>query len=438
MFVVPTIGGTPRQVAKELGWVANPLWSPDGKQLLVASMQGPNAVDTFGYSLVSFEGGAIIPTDIMTVLAKHHVRLPSEDISLDWSGSGLLLAAETEVWTFRLDQQTGRVLDLRRLISGTAEVSEIRGQPDRFVFSSTTSAYHLWRLPVDSNSARVGGPLTLIPHTGRSQSYPSYSRDGKKLVYLQTSPSGSEVRLRDYISGKELVLSSQYVRPIISPGGSHIAYTPLNQGPSGGLYLLDAAGGEAKPLVPPSETATVYGWSRDGTKVVFWDGTPIRFSTLDWRTGQRDILIAHPKYNIHDAELSPDDKWVAFHLVDPARRNALIAPVRHGKAAAESEWITIATDATTVNRRPWWSDDGNLLYFISGRDGKECIWAQHLDPRTKRPSGDAFAVVHFHASGRSLILTGAPSGPAVSSNELVFGLLERKGDIWMAEEPSSR
>jgi len=43
-----------------------------------------------------------------------------------------------------------------------------------------------------------------------------------------------------------------------------------------------------------------------------------------------------------------------------------------------------------------WSPDGNLLYFLSDRDGFRCLWAQRLDPATKRPVASPFDVHHFH------------------------------------------
>ena len=96
---------------------------------------------------------------------------------------------------------------------------------------------------------------------------------------------------------------------------------------------------------------------------------------LDLETRQTSVLISHPTYDIHGAELSPDGKWVAFHLPRPGSEHLKIAPVRAGKAAAEEEWITVTTVAGS-NRRPWWSPNGNLLYFLSTRDNYQCIWAQ--------------------------------------------------------------
>ena len=158
---------------------------------------------------------------------------------------------------------------------------------------------------------------------------------------------------------------------------------------------MDSSGGEATKLFDPAGGVTIYGWSADGKRIVYWHGTPIRFSVFDLEMRQSWELISHPTYDIHGAELSPDGKWVAFHMPRQGREPLKVAPVREGKAAAEAEWITVTT-AAGANSRPWWSPDGNLLYFLSSRDNYQCIWAQPLDSATKRPRGGPMAIYHFH------------------------------------------
>jgi hypothetical protein len=81
-----------------------------------------------------------------------------------------------------------------------------------------------------------------------------------------------------------------------------------------------------------------------------------------------------------------------------------------------------------------WSPDGNLLYYLSERDGFRCIRAQRLDPATKRPVGAPFDVYHSHSARRSLM------NPALhfleislSLDRMVFNLEERTGNVWMAK-----
>jgi tricorn protease-like protein len=201
---------------------------------------------------------------------------------------------------------------------------------------------------------------------------------------------------------------------------------------------MDSSGGEATKLLDPAGGVTIYGWSADGKKLVYWNGTPIRFSAFDLETRQNSELISHPTLDIHGAELSPDGQWVAFHVPRPVSEPLNIAPVRPGKSATETEWITVA-GAVGSNRRPWWSPDGNLLYFLSSRDNYSCIWAQRLDPATKRPRGEPMAVYHSHQTSRSLGGGGAAAwGPAVGGGRIVFALGEESGNIWLAEPATAK
>jgi hypothetical protein len=79
-----------------------------------------------------------------------------------------------------------------------------------------------------------------------------------------------------------------------------------------------------------------------------------------------------------------------------------------------------------------WSPDGNMVYGPSGRDGRLCIWAQRLNPVTKRPIGVPFPV--FHSHNARLSLGNATEGwLSVAGSRMVFSMGERTGNIWMAE-----
>jgi hypothetical protein len=122
-------------------------------------------------------------------------------------------------------------------------------------------------------------------------------------------------------------------------------------------------------------------------------------------------------------------------VAETGRSPVRIAPLRNGVAAEESEWIEV-TDGSGLDASPWWSPDGGLLYFFSRRDGFECLWAQRLDPATKKPVGPAFDVYHFHGARR--VVNTSTVGPALSANKLVFSMGELSGNIWMAEQEGPR
>ena len=81
------------------------------------------------------------------------------------------------------------------------------------------------------------------------------------------------------------------------------------------------------------------------------------------------------------------------------------------------------------------SPNGNLLYFLSDRDGYRCIWMQRLDPASKRPVGEAINVYHFHEPWLTSTNRYAPTwvGLALARDRIVVALDEISGNIWMME-----
>ena len=117
------------------------------------------------------------------------------------------------------------------------------------------------------------------------------------------------------------------------------------------------------------------------------------------------------------------------------RTRVWVAPVDLKEPAPQSSWIPI-TDGVVPAENPSWSANGKDLYFMSERDGFRCFWVQPLDPRTAKPSGDPFALQHFHSARQSLrglessgYLVGLSSG----GGRTVFSFAELTGNIWLQE-----
>jgi hypothetical protein len=111
----------------------------------------------------------------------------------------------------------------------------------------------------------------------------------------------------------------------------------------------------------------------------------------------------------------------------------MIAPVRHGSAAAEAEWIAV-TDGQHSDDKPQFSADGNTVYFTSTRDDYLCIWAQRLDPVTKHPVGSPFAYEHFHnTAGRAAVFDPGSCDLSVARDKILINLPEIRSEIRMTQ-----
>jgi eukaryotic-like serine/threonine-protein kinase len=198
------------------------------------------------------------------------------------------------------------------------------------------------------------------------------------------------------------------------------------------LYAVSTNGGEPEKVCRDDCGVVLSGASHDGGKILPENLRGVIL--VDTASGQKTEILKHPQYKSSMGRFSPDDRWISFHLMTgSATRRIFIAPFRGAVAVPESEWIPI-TNGQAIDRYTWWSPDGNLLYFISERDGFVCLWAQRLDPETKHPRGAAFPIRHFHAARR--LLGDAPAiGMSVGAGRLVFSMTEQTGNIWMTNLP---
>jgi len=104
-----------------------------------------------------------------------------------------------------------------------------------------------------------------------------------------------------------------------------------------------------------------------------------------------------------------------------------LAPFQ-GRLVPQKEWIPSPTEF--VDTGPQWSPDGRLVYFASTRDGFRCVWSQRLDA-ANTPSGQAFAVAHFHTARRSPVKLPFDSTDLfVARDQILVSLGETTGNIW--------
>jgi len=132
---------------------------------------------------------------------------------------------------------------------------------------------------------------------------------------------------------------------------------------------------------------------------------------------------------VHDGILSPDGQWFAFKiLTSQAVQPVFITSVKNPRAV--DQWIKITGD--TYNAKPFWAPRGDLLYFYSDEDNFQCLYAQRLEPETKRPRGEKFAVRHFH--GNLGLADGTSVGYGLAADRIYLPLENSRSNIWVAEQ----
>lgn len=168
----------------------------------------------------------------------------------------------------------------------------------------------------------------------------------------------------------------------------------------------------------------------EGSKVARW-----RINRIEAASGRATILTEKPDTFLFAPDLSPDGRWIVFQA-RPAPVSDLeqlfVAPADENVPVTPNRWIAL-TDLQHFDADPQWSRDGKTVYFTSNRDGFTCLWALRLNPVTKGPIGQPFAVHHFHGTPRHY--TFYPSF-SVGPDRIVISLEQVQSDLWMMHLPA--
>jgi hypothetical protein len=267
-------------------------------------------------------------------------------------------------------------------------------------------------------------------------------------VYISARLGNPDVWMQDLVTGYTHALTAttdEEAAAVLSPGGTHLIYALFHAPLDPTLYMLAVREGAVREKVC-DHCGLPTDWTRNRNLVVLqyrpeWplgkgQGGPERscLAVLDRTTGRRTVILEHPEDNVYRGQISPDERWIAFHGDHlSAETREYIAPFRGSTPVPASEWIAI-TDGRSFDDAPQWSPDGRALYYVSDRDGFRCIWAQPLDPTTKRPVGEPEALLHLHERRPSMTGVSLSSlGIAVGGDRIVFNMLEVWSNLWAAD-----
>jgi TolB protein len=208
-----------------------------------------------------------------------------------------------------------------------------------------------WQICLMEDWIAAPGKIITISEPGRHHLHPSWSPDGKKLVWASTHDVSSGewvLQVRDLASGRTQILEDiDGFLPEWSPKSNRIVFQRMSRrdGWFGGLWTIDFENGTPRNLralfVQDDWAAINPAWSPDGRRIVF---ATVGKSAAAERAYDR-----------------PDDLWV----ID-----------------AEGSSPARLTSHPASDGMPAWGPDGRI-YFVSDRSGASRIWS--LLPRPALP-----------------------------------------------------
>jgi len=431
-YLLPAAGGEATRLLPDFASVVWPVWSPDGRRLLVTASN--KVTDDPEWWVVSLDDLAPVKSSGVTVVIPGAAGFPVRPWT--WlDGNRIVYSAALggdswDLWEVALAPDTWVVSrEPRRLTTGAHLQSHASIVGARLFFTSLTHTINVWSLPLPVNDAGVVAPARRVTATSALQWWPSVSEDGRRLVF-RGDKGGLWIRELDTDREVLLVSSQRLVRGFITADGSRVAFQVFDR--KGEIFAVPSTGGGLERLCADCGDGFLEAWSRDKTRLLYESGNPSEVFVLDLRSGEKRRALERSPNSLWNARFSPDDRWITVteELAVEGRSRVWIAPFRHGSSPEAHEWVSV-TNGEHWDDKPRWSTDGTLMYFTSFRDGFLCLWAQRLRPDTQKPTGPPFAVKHFHSTRFSMTNTGIGAlEVGIARDRIFINLGELTGNIW--------
>jgi len=325
------------------GGSIRPTPSPDGKSLAFIRR---DRYKTVLYNL-DIESGRETPvTDILDRDMQETWAIQGVYPGMEWTPDNRSVVFWAKGGIKRVDVASKAVSDIPFHVAGTRRIedavrfpvdvapksfetkmlrfAEVSPRGDKVVYEALG---HLWLRDLAG-----GQPRRLTRQSDHFELYPSWSRDGRSIVYSTWSDKElGAIRVVAAGGGegrKVTPKAGHYVEPAFSPDGSSIAYRKTNDGfltssmwgRETGLYVVPAKGGTPRLV---TKSGTLPQFAASGDRIFYMANEAEQKRSLRSigvnRQEERTHLVSQ---NASEFSVSPDGKWVAWS----ERFNAYVMP----------------------------------------------------------------------------------------------------------------
>jgi Tol biopolymer transport system component/DNA-binding winged helix-turn-helix (wHTH) protein len=358
IWIVPSTGGTPRQIA-DTG--SEPAWNHDGSRLVFASGEGGMATQSVIWT-VKTDGSDRRPLSALGAPAGGHHE-PS------WSHDGRFVAftvwtnGGTHIWIVPAsgDQPP------RQIVSELSR-TPVFGPDSRTLYwaglgptPETSVSDQVRGVPLNGSGAPSGESFTVVPWLAGRINGLSIGSDGTLAFGLQTSDMNLWALdvMADGSSGEPVRLTDDVIRdttPDYSSTG-RIAYVQI----AGGAYsawVMNDDGSNREPLA--SAPAHDPQWNGDGSQVLIRttgqaDTAALAWVDLNTRRLTPTAISGIPTGQFVSPRLSPDSHDVAFHVIESSGAMNVWTRALDGRSQRR-----LTSDPESISF-PVWSPDGRWL-----------------------------------------------------------------------------
>jgi dipeptidyl aminopeptidase/acylaminoacyl peptidase len=320
IFVVPTAGGTPRQLTREGTANGRPRWSPDSKRIFyisnrsgnsqVWSMLADGSSQTQVTKLATEASGLLLTPDGQRVLFLSNVfpECGSDDacnatkIELENKSKvkarlyTSLLYRHWNEWRGprRQHLMVAKIdgSDVKQLTAGQYDVPPFSlGGPDDYAISpDSMEVAFTMNTETDAASSTnsdiyvvplAGGEVVKITSGAGADSSPTYSPDGRKLAFRSQARAGIEsdrwrLMVLDRATGQAISLTEGVDRWVgsytWSPDSTRLFFTAEDRGRSG-VQVVPATGGGVRNVVSGASSVDDVQFAPDGRTMIYTESS---------------------------------------------------------------------------------------------------------------------------------------------------------------------
>jgi Tol biopolymer transport system component len=344
----------------------SPAWSPDGRNIAVAA---GNNVFVFGTGYFGNAGASGIWVVHLDGSAPTRV---SDDSSLNvapqWTPDGRELYwisdrdGARDVYRQRVGTSGAPAGAPQRITSGTdAQGISLSRRGDRMAYSRLSTWSGIWSVPIPARGTTSIRGATRITTGNETIEDVDVSPDGRWLVFDSDRSGNFDLYVMPAAGGEARQITSDPADDFSadwSPDGRTIVFHSLRNG-NRDIYTVDADGTHLRQWTSGPDEDLDADWAPDG-KTIAWEvlGATLgshRLATLRLEDGARPTAIPVPVGDF--VHWSPDGTSILYHSPDGLR-------LRRVDTGAETLVVSNATDGAEAFYAAW-APDGKQIYYMA-------------------------------------------------------------------------
>ena len=394
-----------------------PSWSPDGKWIAFSSDRGSSLPRAKGrWEILQLASIYLIHPDGSGLrrLTKSEGFCGSPKWTQDSKSVVAYCTSAQDTWNFRKPSHGGED-QLVTINISSGRSTPIAAGPGVKLLPTMLPSGKIAYVRFDDTAKGVFYGTGAPGPAGGDLHTPSWSPDGKKVVYSRFVQDHSTLVRKQWSRNKNFDLYGTVFLPDYDPGGKHLAVTVPNGGETGMTLFIQDEGKPPHAILKRKDLILAPQWSPNGKQIVVGVGTFPQFLPSASGSRKAQVAILNPDgSDLHFVTSGPDSN--AFPAFSPDGKQIVYRT--KGPDGEGLRIMNLADRSVKVLTNGWdnfpgWSPRGDLIEFTRKIDGSFNIFTIHPDGTglkqlTHTRGNDAHAA--WSPDGERIVFTSSRMG----------------------------